>query len=345
MRLSVAIWILSLPVSSALACADSRSELGGTPRTANSAAELAAILQDIRLHAEARLPDFQSPPVCSLDLGNALGDGEARSFPLSLAMLDDASVAEPSANSVAAGESDLAQKLSNPVASLISVPFQFNFDRGYGPDDDGHRFVLNIQPVIPISLSADWNLISRTIVPIVHQHDLFPGAGDETGLGDITQSFFFSPKEPTAGWIWGAGPVFLIPSATDDSLGSEKFGIGPTVVVLKQEHGFTYGALANHIWSVAGEDDRADVNATFMQPFLSYTTADAWTFTVNTESTYDWESSDWSVPINGIVFKLVRIGGQPIQFFAGVRYWAESPDNGPEGFGFRCGFTLLFPTG
>jgi hypothetical protein len=240
----------------------------------------------------------------------------------------------------------LAQKLSNPIASLISVPFQFNFDRGYGPDGDGERYALNIQPVIPISLNQDWNVISRTIVPIVHQDDLFRSAGDQTGLGDILQSLFFSPKEPTSGGlIWGAGPAFLIPTATDDLLGGEKFGLGPTIVALKQEKGWTYGALANHIWSVAGDDDRADVNATFIQPFLAYTTPDAWTFTLNTESTYDWEAEGWSVPINGIISKLVRFGDQPIQFFAGVRYWADSPDNGPEGFGVRCGFTLLFPAG
>ncbi|MCI0675406.1 MAG: hypothetical protein L0Y42_06470 [Phycisphaerales bacterium] len=265
-------------------------------------------------------------------------------FRLDFGAMQDEASARPSA-APAADAAELAKKLSNPIASLISVPFQFNFDRGFGPDDDGERYTLNIQPVIPISLNEQWNVISRTIVPITHQDDLFPGAGDQTGLGDIVQSLFFSPKEPTSGGlIWGAGPVFLIPSATDDLLGSEKFGIGPTVVLLKQEKGWTYGALANHIWSVAGDGDRADVNATFLQPFLSYTTRDAWTFALNTESTYDWEAEEWSVPINAVVSKLVTLGDQPIQFFAGVRYWADSPDTGPEGFGFRAGFTLLFST-
>lgn len=252
--------------------------------------------------------------------------------------------AAPAAGAQDAAE--LAVKLSNPIASLISVPFQFNFDRGLGPGENGERYALNIQPVIPISLNEQWNLISRTILPIVHQEDLFPGAGDQTGLGDILQSLFFSPQEPTsAGIIWGAGPVFLIPTASDDLLGGEQFGIGPTIVALKQSRGWTYGALANHVWSVAGDEDRADVSATFMQPFLCYTTKAAWTFGSNTETTYDWEADQWSVPINLTASKLLRIRRQPIQIGAGVRYWAESPASGPEGFGARAFVTLLFPTG
>lgn len=280
-------------------------------------------------------------------------DYSADNFSLSLGTMQDAPAesATPASGGAGAGgagsrdAAELAKKLSNPVASMISVPFQFNYDRGFGPVDDGKRLALNIQPVIPFSLNEEWNLISRTITPIIYQNDMFPGAGSDFGLGDIVQSMFFSPKEPTAGGvIWGAGLVFLLPTATDRALGSEKFGIGPTAVVLKQEHGWTYGALANHIWSVAGNSNRAAVNATFLQPFISYTTPDAWSFTFNTESTYDWNSSQWSVPLNFVVAKLVKFGDQPLQLFAGVRYWAESPTNGPEGFGFRFGFTLLFPT-
>ncbi len=235
----------------------------------------------------------------------------------------------------------LAKKLSNPVASLISVPFQNNFDFKMGPNDDGFRYTLNFQPVIPITLNANWNLISRTIVPIIHQNDVV-GTSDQTGLGDIVQSFFFSPSK-TEPFIWGFGPVVLLPSATNDSLGAEKFGIGPTLVVLKQQKGWTYGALLNHIWSVAGKDSRPDVNATFMQPFLSYTTRTAWTFTLNTESTYDWTGEQWSVPINFQVAKLVRFGKQPVSFAAGPRYWANSPSGGPEAWGLRFAVTLLFP--
>ncbi|RUW51507.1 MULTISPECIES: transporter [unclassified Mesorhizobium] len=238
---------------------------------------------------------------------------------------------------------DLAKKLSNPIASLISVPFQFNWDQGYGPND-GDKGYVNIQPVIPFSLNDDWNVISRTILPVAYQHDIAGPSGNQFGLGDISQSLFFSPKKPTAnGIIWGVGPVFLFPTATDELLGGQKWGAGPTAVVLKQKDGWTVGMLANHIWSFAGDGDRSDINATYLQPFVSYTTKDAWTFSLNTESTYNWEAQQWSVPINFQVSKLVVMDKQPISLFAGVRYWAESPDNGPDGFGFRTGITLLFP--
>jgi len=187
-------------------------------------------------------------------------------------------------------------------------------------------------------------VISRTIVPVIWQDDIAGPSGSQFGIGDTTQSFFFSPKEPTAGGIiWGAGPAFLLPTATDDLLGNGKFGIGPTAVVLKQEGPWTVGALGNHIWSVAGEGDRPDVSSTFLQPFVSYTTSDAWTFTVNTESTYDWKGEQWSVPINLQVSKLVRFGKQPVSFTAGARYWAAALENGTEGWGFRLAMTFPFP--
>jgi len=168
-----------------------------------------------------------------------------------------------------AQEADLAQKLANPISDLISLPIQSNVDFGVGPGD-GTLWRTNIQPVIPISISEDWNLISRTILPVIDQEGLAPTGDtlDEFGLGDITQSFFFSPKQSSP--IWGVGPVFLFPSATDDLLGVEKWGVGPTAVVLKQDGPWTYGALMNHLWDVAGDDNRASVNATFVQPFVSY---------------------------------------------------------------------------
>lgn len=242
-----------------------------------------------------------------------------------------------------AGDADLAKKLSNPVADLISVPLQLNYDQDIGPGDEGERWQLNIQPVVPLTLNADWNVISRTILPVLDQSDVPPGE-DEFGLGDITQSLFFSPKAPTAeGWIWGAGPAFLLPTAGDDTLGTEKWGAGPTAVALRQQGSLTYGALANHIWSFAGDDDRAEVSSTFLQPFLAHTTASAWTFTVNSEATYNWRASDWGVPLNAVVSKVVRIGKLPVSLVAGGRYWLEQADGGPEGFGLRFGLTFLFP--
>jgi hypothetical protein len=239
---------------------------------------------------------------------------------------------------------DLAKKLSNPVAALISVPFQLNYDQDIGPVDDGERWTLNVQPVVPIGLNQDWNLISRTILPVIAQEDIAPGSGSQSGIGDIVQSLFFSPKDPTAGgWIWGAGPVFLLPTGSDDLLTADKWGAGPTVVVLKQGGPWTYGALANHLWSFAGDDDRADVNKTFLQPFLSYTTPTAWTYSVNTESTYDWDAEEWTIPVNAAIAKVTRIGSQLVSIQAGVRYWADGPASAPDGFGFRVVLTLLFP--
>jgi hypothetical protein len=242
-------------------------------------------------------------------------------------------------------DAELAKKTQNPIADLASLPFQYNYDENIGPTEDGKKSVLNIQPVIPFSLNQDWIIISRTIVPLIDQKDSLPnGAADESGLGDIVQSLFFSPKKQTErGWTWGVGPVFLLPTASKDILGSEKWGIGPTAVALKQEHGWTVGVLANHIWSVAGDNDRQDVSATYLQPFLSFTTRTYTTFGVNTESTYDWKAEQWSVPVNFLVSQMFKVGQQIMSLQVGVRHWADSPPNGPEGTGYRVQLTFLFP--
>lgn len=240
-------------------------------------------------------------------------------------------------------DADLAKQLSNPVAALISVPLQLNDDQRFGPARDGHKTYLNVQPVVPITLNAQWNMISRTILPIVDQHDVVPGTS-QTGIGDITQSLFFSPKAPgPGGLIWGVGPVFLIPTGSEPELTTRKLGLGPTAVLLKQDGHWTYGALANHIWSVAGSDNRPDISSTFLQPFLSYTTPTAWTYTLNTESTYDWKNEQWAVPLNAMVSKLVKFGDQRVSLGGGVRYWADGPDGGPHDWGFRLVVTFLFP--
>ena len=126
-------------------------------------------------------------------------------------------------------QEELAKKLSNPIANMISVPLQFNYDENIGAQDEGSKWVLNIQPVIPFSIGENWNLITRTILPVVDMNDIPTQGMGESGLGDIVASQWFSPKELTkGGWTWGVGPVWLLPTATDNTLGGEKFGIGPT---------------------------------------------------------------------------------------------------------------------
>ena len=242
-----------------------------------------------------------------------------------------------------ADEASIAQKLANPVASLVSVPIQINYDDNYGLGDEGSIWRTNVQPVIPFSLNDDWNLISRTILPVVFQSD-FPVPGrDESGLGDTVQSLFFSPKEPTAGGlIWGVGPVLNIPTSTKDALGPGAWAAGPTGLVLKQNGPWTYGALANHLWSFAKEDNN-EINASFVQPFVSYITPKKLTYYVNTESTYNWEARSWAVPINVGANQLMKFGNQIMQVGGGLRYWAESSEFGPQGWALRVNVIFVFP--
>jgi hypothetical protein len=239
---------------------------------------------------------------------------------------------------------ELAKELSNPVASLISVPIQYNLDDYGGANSGASASRLVFQPVVPFSLNEEWNLITRTIIPLVDQKDFPVAALNESGLSDITTSLFFSPKSPTAGgWIWGVGPIFLLPTATKDVLGTEKWGLGPTGVVLKQSGPWTVGILAGHVWSVAGNDSRADVSSTSLQPFLTYTTKTQTTFALTSESAYDWKGDQWQVPLIVQVAQLFKVGPQIMQLAVGGKYWVDAPDNGPEGWGLRLQLTLVFP--
>ena len=255
--------------------------------------------------------------------------------------LTSSPLAQDTAGDDKAAAAELAKKLQNPVASLIQVPIQNNWDFGIG-SANAIRYTANVQPVVPFSLNEDWNLITRTIVPVIYAEGTTNGAGSKFGLGDVVQSFFLSPKAPTSGgWIWGAGPVFAWPTATDSALGSEKWGAGPTAVFLRQDSGWTYGVLANHIWSYAGWGDQ-DVSATFLQPFLTYTTRKFTTFGINTESTYDWENHQWTVPLNLSVSQLLKVSKQPIGLAIGFKYYADGPSGGPD-WGLRFTVSFLFP--
>jgi hypothetical protein len=238
-------------------------------------------------------------------------------------------------------EVELALKLQNPVAKLISVPIQNNWDFGIGPAQ-AMRYTLNVQPVIPFAISDDWNLVTRTIVPFVHAESPVPGGPANGGIGDILQTFFFSPNARLGGWIVGVGPAMLYPSASDhQALGFGQWAAGPSAVALQQNGGWTLGLLVNHLWSYAGWTDNR-VNATFMQPFVSYTTSTSTSFGINTETTLDWTQRQWTVPINVILQQLVQFGDQPVAFALAGRYYPEVPDYGPD-WGLRFGVTLLFP--
>jgi hypothetical protein len=250
---------------------------------------------------------------------------------------------EPSGNQQGE-DAGLAQELTNPLADLMTIPIQMNYDRDIGPRDDGWKLQTNVQPVVPFHLNPDWNLITRTILPVIYQDDITPGAGSQFGLGDLNLSLFFSPKKPTSGgFIWGVGPILVLPTATDSLLGAEKWGAGPTAVALTTRGPWTLGALANHVWSFAGDSDRQDISSTFIQPFVAYTWPSAWTVSVQSEGTYNWKTEKWSVPVNAAVSKLVRLGKLPVSLQAGVGYWAESPETGPEGFRFRLQANFVLP--
>ncbi len=279
---------------------------------------------------------------------NSFARGLIATGALALSTLAAPAMAQSVAGEELSEDAKLAAQLSNPVAALISVPFQGNWDSGGGPNGDGSKYTLNIQPVVPISISADWNIISRTILPFITQSHITPGpATGQTGFGDTTQSFFFSPKKPAGGWlIWGAGPAFLIPTGTSKPLTTDQWSAGPTAVLLTQKDGWTVGVLANQLWSFAGDSSNGKVNSMFLQPFLSYTTKKFTTYSINTETTCNWElvGNQCAVPINVTVGQLMKLGSQRVSFTAGGRYYVSRPVGTAE-WGLRFVATFLFPTG
>jgi len=242
------------------------------------------------------------------------------------------------------GMAEIAKNLANPVANMISVPFQNNWDYHLGATDarDATLYTLNVQPVIPIGLSDRFILVTRTIIPYISYNALAPGAPGAGGLGDTQASVFLTTREATKeGWFLGVGPILQVPTATSRSTGSGKWGAGPTGIVLRQDGGWTYGLLASHTWSFAGTEGRASVNSTFLEPFLTYTTKTYTTLGVFTESAYNWTEGKWSVPVEAMASQVLMVGKQPFSITIGGRYWAESPTGGPD-WGLRLALTLIF---
>ena len=233
----------------------------------------------------------------------------------------------------------LAKQQQNPISSLISVPLQANWDFGIG-DRDATGTLFNIQPVVPIAIAPSTNLVLRVILPLASQ----PGSGDVrvNGAGDVVMTAFFSPAK-SGRLIWGAGPVFLLPTATNNALGSEKFGMGPSVVVLTQPGPWTLGLLFNHIWSTSGASDREDVNATLLQPFVNYNLGNGLAVGAVLEATANWTADEhWTAPLVFTVSKVARLGKQPVNFVLGAGPTVASPEGGPN-WRFRFMAVFLYP--
>jgi hypothetical protein len=240
--------------------------------------------------------------------------------------------------SAAADAGDLARKTQNPVSDLISLPFQNNFNTGVGLDDE-LQYVLNIQPVVPLRLNDDWNLVTRTILPVVYQPEVIPGAGDDFGLGDTTITGFLSPAKPGR-TVWGAGPVLLLPTSTGRQLGAGEWGLGASAVGLVMEGPWVYGALVNNVWGFDG-----NYEAMLLQPFVNYNLEGGWYLASAPILTANWKANDsntWTIPVGGGAGKITKIGKQPINIQAQVFFNVERPTGGPE-WTFRFQIQLLFP--
>ena len=239
---------------------------------------------------------------------------------------------------------ELRRATQNPMADLISFPIQNNTNFNFGPLEKTQN-VTNLQPVIPFKLNDDWLLISRTIAPLINQPEFFEGQDSKFGLGDINQSLFLGPSRPGK-VIWGAGSIFLLPTASDERLGTEKWGAGPAAVVLTMRAPWVFGVLGQNIWSFAGDGDRDDVNQMLVQYFINYNLPDGWYLTSSPIITANWEADSdntWTVPFGGGFGRMFRIGKLPVNTQVQAYYNVEKPDDlGPD-WTLRLQVQFLFP--
>lgn len=240
---------------------------------------------------------------------------------------------------------DLAKLAQNPVGNLISIPFQNNTNLNYGPEE-GTQNILNIQPVIPISINKDWNVITRTIVPVIWMPSLGPGIDSSKGVGDTVFTAFLSPANPGA-WIWGVGPVVQLPTNTSNVLGNGNWGLGPSVVVLHLAHGdpWVYGALVNNVWSLTANQQGGSYNNGLIQPFLNYNFKGGFYLTSAPILTVDWNADSdnrWTIPVGGGVGKIFHLGKLPVNTQLSGYYNAVTPDNGAD-WQIRAQVQLMFP--
>lgn len=234
---------------------------------------------------------------------------------------------------------ELARKVSNPASFMISVPVHSDLDFGRGTGKV-RGFSLDVEPVIPMQFNDRWNVISHTDIPLVYTNP-FGEAGGTFGLGDITQTFSFTPAAHGP-LIWAFGPQFSIPTATDDLLGTGKLSLGPSGLLLYQTDSITTGMSANHIWSVLGAGSRPDVNQTELQPFIAWHIGKGRTISANLDADYDWTADQWTVPVSGSFSQIVKVGDQTMSLSLGAKYWLEAPEEGPK-WGIKAGVTFLFP--
>ncbi len=241
--------------------------------------------------------------------------------------------------------SDLQKEVQNPVASLISVPFQNNTNFPLGTASRVQD-VLNIQPVVPINLTKDWNLITRWIMPVLYQPVPNAAEGGDYGIGDLNPTFFMSPAN-SGKVIWGLGPTLLLPTATERTLGQGKWGAGPSLVVLTQPDHWTIGALANNVWSFAGNRHRAPVNQFLVQYFLNYNMKNGWYTGTQPILTSNWRAgaaNRWTVPFGWSAGKILRVGKLPLNAQLGAYYNLIHPRDLPYGkWQVRVQVAMLFP--